>query len=106
MSLAYRCPADTRCVEPALQAFKHDFSIYVVAGSPRFVSGAQTTRNELCLDAAPLDARTNRCLDKLGKGLAIRQHGLDLGAEAWFYTNRRDGGGFHQPTVSQMRCNL
>jgi hypothetical protein len=58
------------------------------------------------MDAAPLDARTNRRFDKLGQGLAIRQHGLELGAEARLYANRRDGGGFHQRTVSQMRRNL
>ena len=96
MSLALRRQADTRGVELALQAFKHNVGIYVVAGSPRFVAGAQTARDELCLDAAPLDGRTNRRFDKLGQGLAIRQHGLDLGAEARFYANRRDGGGLHR----------
>lgn len=30
----------------------------------------------------------------------------DLGAQAGLYANRRDGGGLHQRTVSQMRCNL
>jgi hypothetical protein len=48
------------------------------------------------MDAAPLDARTNRRFDKLGQGLAIRQHGLELGAEARLYANGRDGGGLHR----------
>jgi len=76
MSLAFRRRADTHGVELALQAFQHDVGVHVVAGSPRFVAGAQTARDELCMDAAALDARTNRRFDKLGQGLAIRQHGL------------------------------
>jgi hypothetical protein len=50
MSLHLRRQADTRGVELALQAFKHDVGICVVAGSPGFVAGAQTSRDELCLD--------------------------------------------------------
>ena len=95
MSLALRRQADARGVELALEAVKHDVGIYVVAGSPRLLKGAQTARDELSLNPAPLDARTNRRFDKLGKGLAIRQHGLDLGAEVRLYANGRDGGGLN-----------
>jgi hypothetical protein len=106
MSLHLRRQAVTRCVELALQAFKDYVGIYVVAGSPRFVAGAQTSRHELCMDAAPLDACANRRFDKLGQGLALRQHSLDLGAEARLYANRRDGGGLHQFNLAQMRRHL
>jgi hypothetical protein len=73
MSLALRRHTNARGVELALQAVKHDVGIYVVAGSPRLVTGARTARDELSLDTAPLDARTNRRFDKLGQGLAIRK---------------------------------
>jgi hypothetical protein len=103
MSLALRRQADARGVELALQAVKYDVGIDIVASSPRLIAGAQTARDELSLDTAPFDARANRRFDKLGKGLAIRQHSLDLGAEVRLYANGRDGGGLHQLNVSQMR---
>lgn len=71
MSLALGRQADARGIELALQAVKHDPGICIVAGSPGFIAGAQTARDEVCLDAAPLDARTSRRCDKLGQGLEV-----------------------------------
>lgn len=68
------CDPVTGSVELALQTFDNDVGIDILTCTACFIPGAQPARNELRLDAAPLDASTHRRFNEGRDGFALGQH--------------------------------
>ena len=89
-----------------MELAKYDIGVHVIAIALCSFKRLNTSRQKLRLIATPTNGFGNRVFNKLGQGLGVSKQRFNSGTELRLNADGRQSRGFHDPTVSRLRCKV